>query len=82
MKSKNVMAFLAGAVAGGLIALLTTPKTGAENRKIIADKLKEGADLTKRELEELKRWVKEKIDNRDYIDEESDFEPLIKDIPD
>lgn len=73
MKSSNVVAFLAGAVAGGLLALLTTPKTGAENRKIIADKLKEGVDLSKRELEDLKDWIREKLDNQDFIDEEEEI---------
>jgi len=70
MKNSNLIAFLGGAVAGGLIALLTAPRSGAETRKIVADKLKSGAELTKKELEELSEWIKEKLDNNDFADEE------------
>lgn len=70
MKKTDVfLAFLGGALAGGIIALLTSPNSGAENRKIIAGKIKEGADLTKRELEELGGWIKEKLQNNDYVEE-------------
>ena len=70
MKTSNLLAFLGGAVVGGIVALLTTPNTGAENRKLIAEKLKQGADLTKKELEELGAWIKEKLNNEDYIEED------------
>jgi gas vesicle protein len=72
MKNSHLIAFIGGAVAGGLIALLTAPRSGAETRKIIADKLKSGSALTKKELEELSEWIKEKLKNNDFIDEEID----------
>jgi len=72
MKNSHLIAFIGGAVAGGLIALLTAPRSGAETRKIIADKLKSGSELTKKELEELSEWIKEKLINNDFIDEEID----------
>lgn len=72
MKNSHLIAFIGGAVAGGLIALLTAPRSGAETRKIIADKLKSGSELTKKELEELSEWIKEKLKNNDFIDEEID----------
>lgn len=72
MKNSHLIAFIGGAVAGGLIALLTAPRSGAETRKIIADKLKSGSELTRKELEELSEWIKEKLKNNDFIDEEID----------
>jgi gas vesicle protein len=37
-----VLAFLAGAVAGAVVALLTTPKTGREMRETIGDLTRDG----------------------------------------
>jgi hypothetical protein len=69
MKTSHLLAFLGGAVTGGIIALLTTPKTGAENRALVAEKIKQGSDLTKRELQELGNWIKEQLQNENFVEE-------------
>lgn len=74
MKTSNVLAFLGGAAVGAIITLLTTPKTGSENRKIVADKLKTGAELSKKELRDLMAWVKDKIQENEIINESEEIE--------
>lgn len=61
MKASNFLAFLGGAVAGGLVGLLTAPRSGEETRKMVGEKMKKGAEMTKKELEDLGEWVKEKL---------------------
>ncbi|MDL2313167.1 YtxH domain-containing protein [Bacteroidales bacterium OttesenSCG-928-B11] len=73
MKASNVLAFLGGAAAGALIALLTTPKTGAENRQALIEKLKSGAELTKQELQDLTAWLKDKVQESEVAAEIEDI---------
>ncbi len=68
MKS-NFLAFMCGAMSGAVIALLTTTRTGEETRKMIGDKMKKGAEYTKKELEDLGEWVKEKLHNNEFVQE-------------
>lgn len=73
MKSSSVFAFLGGVAAGAIIALLTTPRTGQENRQLIIDKLKSGAELTKQELRDLTSWIREKVQENEIVDEIEDI---------
>ena len=51
---------LAGAVIGGVIALLYAPKTGKETRQLIKDKATEVVDAVKGKTTEVVDAVKEK----------------------
>jgi gas vesicle protein len=51
---------LAGAVIGGVIALLYAPKTGKETRQLIKDKTTEVVDAVKGKATEVVDAVKEK----------------------
>ena len=55
--SNVLVAFLAGAVAGGVTALLLAPASGAETRKKIAEALKKAKDKTLDELESAKEFA-------------------------
>jgi gas vesicle protein len=58
MKQSHIYAFLGGALIGGIIALLFAPDKGSETRKKISEKLKEGSDLTKEQIEHLLVYLK------------------------
>lgn len=73
MKPSNVFAFLGGVAAGAIIALLTTPRTGQENRQLIIDKLKSGAELTKKELRDLTSWITDQVQEKEIVDEIEDL---------
>jgi gas vesicle protein len=51
---------LAGAIIGGVIALLYAPKTGKETRQLIKDKTTEVVDAVKGKATEVVDAVKEK----------------------
>ena len=53
MKSNGLLAFLTGAVAGAVVALLYAPDKGEETRKKLVDKVKEGADCTSENINDL-----------------------------
>ena len=53
MKTKGLLAFLAGAAAGAVIALLYAPDKGEDTRRKIVDKVKEGADYTSENINDL-----------------------------
>jgi gas vesicle protein len=58
-----LLAFAAGVVIGGAVALLMAPKSGSETRRIIADRARQGQD----KAEELARrgrevWAQQKED--------------------
>ena len=50
---------LAGAVIGGVIALLFAPKTGKETRQLIKDKATEVVDTAKEKTSEVMDTVKD-----------------------
>ena len=60
MKTNGMLAFLAGAAAGAIFALLYAPDKGVETRKKIVDKVKEGADYTSENINELIEKLQEK----------------------
>lgn len=80
MKSSNVWAFLGGAAAGAIIALLTTPRNGEENRKLITDKVKSGTEYTKKELQNLISRIKEKVQDQELLEEIEDLEVEIAEM--
>lgn len=53
MKASGLLAFLAGAAVGATLAILYAPDKGEETRKKIVDKVKEGADYTSENINEL-----------------------------
>ncbi len=63
MNKDNAIGFgiglLAGAVIGGVIALLYAPKTGKETRQLIKDKATEVVDAVKEKTSEVVDTVKE-----------------------
>ena len=63
MESKTLAGFgiglLAGAVIGGIIALLYAPKSGKETRHLIKDKATEVVDTLKEETSGVMDTVKE-----------------------
>jgi len=64
MNKDQVVSFgiglLAGAVIGGVMALLYAPKTGKETRQLIKDKTTEVVDAVKDKATEVVDTVKEK----------------------
>ncbi len=64
MNKDNAIGFgigvMAGAIIGGVIALLYAPKTGTETRKIIKDKTIEVVDAVKDTADEVVSAVKDK----------------------
>ncbi len=60
------LAFLAGAAIGGGVALLTSPRSGPENR----DKLRDLADETREKINELTAEAEKRI--REVVDEGRD----------
>ncbi len=58
MKQSNFYAFLAGAVAGGIIALLFAPDKGSETRRKISSKVKETGNMTKEQIEHLLSYLR------------------------
>lgn len=55
--SNVLVAFLLGAVAGGVTALLLAPASGAETRKKIKDTLMTAKDKALQELEQAKEFA-------------------------
>lgn len=71
---KTFMVFTLGAVLGGGLALLTSSRSGAENRK----KLHEMADSTRGKLNEMTEEAETRIkqviqDSRDLLQENADL---------
>ena len=64
MNKDNAIGFgigvMAGAIIGGVIALLYAPKTGAETRKLIKDKTVEAVDVVKEKGGQIVEAVKSK----------------------
>jgi gas vesicle protein len=64
MNKDNAIGFgiglLAGAVIGGVIALLYAPKSGKETRQLIKDKATEVVDAVKEDATEVADILKEK----------------------
>ncbi len=54
-----IIGLLAGAVAGGVIALLYAPNTGKETRHLIKEKATEAVDTLKEETDEVIDTLKE-----------------------
>jgi len=52
-----LVAFLLGAVAGGVTALLLAPESGVETRRRIGDSLKKAKDKAKEELDVVKEFA-------------------------
>ena len=55
--SNVVVAFLLGAVAGGVAAILLAPASGAETRKKIGESLRRAKDKAKEEFEQAKEFA-------------------------
>ncbi|MDR2475691.1 MAG: YtxH domain-containing protein [Bacteroidales bacterium] len=60
MRTSGLLAFLAGAATGAVIALLFAPEKGEETRRRIVDKVKEGAEFTSENINELIDKLQEK----------------------
>ena len=55
-----LLAFLLGAAAGAAIALLYAPATGAETRRKLAEKAREGRDKVEEMAREGREFVEQK----------------------
>ncbi|MCD7973879.1 MAG: YtxH domain-containing protein [Candidatus Azobacteroides sp.] len=60
MKTNALFAFLAGAAAGAVFALLYAPDKGEKTRQKLADKIKEGADYGSESVNEMIGKIQEK----------------------
>ena len=58
-KKTAFLAFLAGALVGGIAALLLTPTSGSEVRRKIKDELEETVEKVRTEAENLKAKAEE-----------------------
>ena len=75
MKGSNILAFLGGALVGGVIALLYAPKSGKETRGQIKDFVEDEVDQVKdfvgRNYEKAKRSVSRGVSQaRDMVNHE------------
>ena len=55
---------LVGALIGGAVALLLTPRTGAETQELLKEKIrraKEEIERKKKEIEEMQAQIKEEV---------------------
>ncbi len=60
--SGAVGAFLAGAIIGGVVALLFAPRSGAETRGMIRDFVDEEIDMVKNKAASARDYVEDEID--------------------
>ena len=67
MKSRTVIALLAGAAVGAVLGILLTPDKGEESRKKVKQTAEECIDKVKEKLSNLK---KEKEENVEESEEE------------
>jgi gas vesicle protein len=65
---------LAGAVIGGLIALLYAPKTGKETREFIRDKSGEVYEVVKRKVGDVRQTVGDKIAGEESTQPDEDVQ--------
>ncbi len=63
MKQSHIFAFLGGALVGGVVALLFAPDKGTETRRKIGNKMKEGTNYTKEQIEHLLSYLRGKAAN-------------------
>lgn len=65
--------FLAGAGLGAIAAVLYTPKTGKETRRMIVHKTEEGKDYIETRGKELRRQAEGAVDrSKDYVMKQKD----------
>jgi len=71
--------FVLGALVGGTVALLFTPKTGSENRKALKKKFDELTNYVKNlDVEEVKQELEDKIDDLKKDLEALDKETVVR----
>ncbi|MEW5763943.1 MAG: YtxH domain-containing protein [Acidobacteriota bacterium] len=78
--SNVLVAFLLGAVAGGVTALLLAPASGAETRKKIKDSLMTAKDKALQELEHAKEYasVQKEAIKEAYIEGKEAYQRSLK----
>jgi gas vesicle protein len=63
MRSTNFGAFLLGALAGGVAALLLAPRSGAETREMIRDFAEDEANKVRGKAKKARAFVENELDN-------------------
>ncbi|MFN8060847.1 MAG: YtxH domain-containing protein [Vicinamibacterales bacterium] len=58
-----LMAFMLGAVAGAAVALLYAPQSGAETRRLLGEKAREGKDAASDAARQGREFVERQKDN-------------------
>ena len=65
--------FLAGVGLGAIVAVLYTPKSGKETRRLIVHKTGEGKDFIEARGKELRRQAEDAVDrSKDYVTKQKD----------
>jgi gas vesicle protein len=65
--------FLAGAGLGAVVAMLFTPRTGKDTRRLIVDKTEEGRDYLESRSKELRRQAEDVVDRgKEYVSKQKD----------
>ncbi len=65
--------FVAGAGIGAVVAVLYTPKSGRETRRMIARKTQEGMDYLDYQSKELRRQAEDTIDrSKEFVNRQKD----------
>lgn len=79
---KTVFSFMAGALAGITVGLLTAPRSGKKTRKVLAKEIEHGKEIAEQTLDkniaELKKEYSKNIDKyaeqgKTYIDQVKDM---------
>ncbi len=65
--------FLAGAGLGAVVAVLYTPRSGKDTRRLIALKTEEGKDYLESRSKELRRQAEDAVDRgKEYVSKQKD----------
>lgn len=70
MRNANVWFFLAGVAAGGVVALLTAPKSGKEMRHLIKEDVCEARQKMRAMRDNAEEYVEEKLHEARRQDEQ------------
>ena len=65
--------FMAGLGIGAIVAVLYTPKTGKETRRLIAQKAGEGRDYLETQSKEMRKRAEDAVDrSREFVSKQKD----------